>query len=302
MSQFPHPTFDEIGARLRAHRIGRALTPEDLAARLGISRAALYRAEKGNITKISLLNAIADELGISLPTLLGVGVEYVDNALSFFERMRQIEDGCDQIIGLFSPVSYLLTSSEYDRVLADVLTESVVSGSDASPMAGMIAQLLDILAERKRAYHNRRPLIASIVSSLDLARLLRNGLEGRTDLPADLINSRRRMALAEVRHIACMLREQPIGVQIGVAREPIPATSFQVVRKDSAATLTVSPFRLGQQPNIQIGVGMVTSAPEAVSLHESIARRLWDTSLKSTAAAEHVEALIEQFGIDSESN
>lgn len=283
--------FTEIGARLRAHRLGRSLTPEALADRLGISRAALYRAEKGEITKIEMLTAIANELNVSLPTLLGVGIEYVPNAIGFFERMRQIEEDCEQIVGLFSPISYLVTTSDYDRVLKEVLCESVPGDSHED-----VEGIMSILLERKRKYNLKRPLLASIISDADLARFMRDGLEGRTGLPADLVAQRRRLAVEEVRHIVDMLRDPEIGVQIGVAREPIPSTSFQIVRKAGKATLTVSPFRLGHSPNIRIGVGFITSAPEAIDLHEQIAHRLWDSSLKGGEAADHVEALIRQYG------
>lgn len=283
--------FAEIGARLKAHRLGQGIAPETLAERLGISRAALYRAEKGEIAKIEMLTAIAQELNISLPTLLGVGIEYVPNAVAFFERMRQIEEDCDQIVGLFSPVSYLVTTDDYDRVLRTVLQESLPE--DAAQEA---ARIMPILMERKRKYKLKRPLLASIISDADLVRFMQDGLEGRAGLPPDLIAERRRMAVAEVRHIVDMLREPDIGVQIGVAREPIPSTSFQIVRKAGQATLTVSPFRLGHNPNIRIGVGFITTAPEAIELHEGIAKRLWDSALKGGAAADHLEGLIAQHG------
>ena len=90
--------FAEIGARLRAYRLGKGISPEDLADRIGISRAALYRAEKGEIRKIDTLTSIADVLKVSLPSLMGVGVEYVSTAVAFFERMRQLEEECQQII------------------------------------------------------------------------------------------------------------------------------------------------------------------------------------------------------------
>ena len=301
MNQRPHVlralpnSFDEIGARLRAHRIGRGFSPQALAGRLGISRAALYRVEKGEISKIDMLTAIAHELGVSLPSLLGVGMEYIDNALTFFERMRQLEDEADQIIGVFSPVSYLLTSPRYDAVLREVLIEAAALGPDGEERGENIGPLLDILLQRKESFLRRRPLIASIISSVELERFLRHGIEGRPDLPEETLRARRAMALDEVRHIAGLLREQAIGVQIGVAREPIPATSFQITRRRDAATLAISPFRLGHQPNIRIGVGMITAAPEAIALHDDIARRLWDSSLKSTEAADLIEGLIETY-------
>lgn len=296
----PSQTFAEIGARLRAHRIGRGLSPEALADRLGISRAALYRAEKGEIAKIEMLNAIAGELDVSLPTLLGVGVEYVPTATGFFERMRQIEAEAEQIIGLFSPVSYLLTSEEYDAVLAEVLRESASHGPEADAAGAAIGPLLAILRQRKETFRRRRPLIASIISSVDLERFLLAGLAGRNDLDAAAVAARRRRALAETRHIAALMRDQAIGVQIGLAQEPIPSTSFQIVRRQGRAVLTISPFRLGQQPNIRIGVGLITAAPEALALHEGIAERLWTGALKGAEAAAEVERLIARFGIGRE--
>lgn len=285
-------TFKDIGARLKAYRLGRNLTPEELAARLNISRAALYRAEKGGIAKIDMLTAIADELQISLPSLLGVGIEYVDNALSFFERMRQIEEDCDQIIGLFSPISYLVTTERYDQVLHDVLRESTQDENGEN-----IARILSVIKARKQKFKQARPLLASIISDADIRKFLREGLQGSADLDTRTRDLRRHMALEEVRHIVDMLRNPDIGVQIGVAREPIPSTSFQIVRKAGRSVLTISPFRLGHDPNIRVGVGMITSAPEALELHEGIAERLWATSLKGREAAEHIENLIARDGI-----
>ena len=61
--------LSDIGARLRAFRIGRGISSEVLAQKLSISRAALYRAEKGEIRKIETLTNIAEVLGVSLPSL-----------------------------------------------------------------------------------------------------------------------------------------------------------------------------------------------------------------------------------------
>ncbi|MCL7466653.1 helix-turn-helix transcriptional regulator [Phaeovulum sp. NW3] len=290
MKETARTSFEEIGARLRAHRLGMGLSPDALADRIGISRAALYRAEKGGIAKVDMLTAIARELNVSLPTLLGVGIEYIPNAVAFFERMRQIEEGAEQIIGLFSPVSYLLTTRAYDRALAEVFAESVPATRQAEA-----TKILEILAQRKDTFHRRKPSLASIISASEIERFLRSGLEGRTDLPPAQVVARRSVALAEVRHVISLLRNPEIGVQLGVSSEPFPSTSFQIVRGAGAATLTVSPFRLGHNPNITVGVGFISSAPEAVELHEGIARNLWDSSMRGAEAAEQLEHLIERY-------
>jgi hypothetical protein len=48
--------------------------------------------------------------------------------------------------------------------------------------------------------------------------------------------------------------------------------------------LALSPFRLGEEPNIRVGVAMITSAPEALALHEKMAKDLWRRALKGAAA------------------
>ncbi len=290
--------FSDIGARLRAYRLGKGLTPDALAKKLGVSRAALYRAEKGEIRKIETLTRVADELGISLPSLMGVGVEYVSTATAFFERMRQLEEGCQQVIGLFSPISYLLTSDEYDTVLRQVLKESIPEGTDPDGEASQaIDTMVEILQARKKTFRLRRPLIVSLVSSADLEPFLLHGLVGRHDLPEETVRQRRRMARHEAEYIVGLIRDQPIGIQIGIVREQVPATSFQIFRQTNRSVLAISPYRLGEQPNVRLGVALITSAPEAMSLHEEIASRLWSEALKGADAVAHLEATIAKYGI-----
>lgn len=288
--------FNDIGARLRAYRIAKDLSPDVLAKNLGISRAALYRAEKGQIRKVDMLVSIADVLGVSLPSLMGVGVEYVGSAIAFFERMRQLELESEQIIGMFGPVSYLLTSDEYDGVLRQVLSEVSV-GEHQAENARTVDILLEILMARKANFRLRRPLIASLIASADLERFLLHGVIGRHDLPPELVHERRKQARHEAEAIVDLLRDQPIGVQVGIVREPVPATSFQIFRQKDRSILAISPFRLGEQPNVRVGVGLITSAPEALSLHEEIAARLWTNSLKGSDAMAYMEDLIERYGV-----
>ena len=107
--------FDDIGNRLKAFRLGSGLSAEEVAKRIGISRTALYRFEKGEVVKIETLEKLAELLRVSLPTLLGVGVEYIASAVTYFERMRQIEETAEHIIVLAGPLSYLLASDAFKR-------------------------------------------------------------------------------------------------------------------------------------------------------------------------------------------
>ena len=117
--------FDDIGNRLKAFRLGSGLTAEEIAKRIGTSRTALYRFEKGEVAKIETLEKLAELLDVSVPTLLGVGVEYVASAVSFFERLRQIEEASEHITVLAGPVSLLLASDAFDDTLEAVLIESI---------------------------------------------------------------------------------------------------------------------------------------------------------------------------------
>src|ERR1700734_3863063 len=117
--------FDDIRNRLKASRLGSGLSADEIATRLGISRTALYRFEKGELAKIETLEKLADLLGVSVPTLLGVGVEYVASAVAYFERMRQIEETAEHVIVLAGPISYVLASDAFDRALSEILRESV---------------------------------------------------------------------------------------------------------------------------------------------------------------------------------
>jgi transcriptional regulator with XRE-family HTH domain len=125
--------FDDIGNRLKAFRLGSGLSADEIAGRLSISRTALYRFEKGELAKIETLEKLSELLGVSVPTLLGVGVEYVGSSVAYFERMRQIEETSEHIIVLAGPISYLLASDAFDRTLADVLRENIPETYEAAP-------------------------------------------------------------------------------------------------------------------------------------------------------------------------
>src|SRR3974390_1676723 len=109
--------FDDIGNRLKAFRLGSGLSADDIARRLGISRTALYRFEKGELAKIETLERLAELLNVSMPTLLGVGIEYIASAVSYFERMRQIEETAEHIVVLSGPISFLLASEKFAATL-----------------------------------------------------------------------------------------------------------------------------------------------------------------------------------------
>ena len=287
--------FDDIGDRLKAFRMASGMNADEIAAKIGISRAALYRYEKGEVAKIDTLERFAELLGVSVPTLLGVGVEYVSSAVAFFERMRQIEETVEHIVVLFGPVSYLLTSDSYDSILEQVLVESVPDSLDNRDRAvEEVGEIMAILRDRKETYRRRQPSIVSLIAESELDRFLRNGLVGRPDLPARTRRRRRRLAAEEVERAVQIMEEEPIGVQIGIVRDTLPHASFQIFRQPDRPVLAVSPFRLGEQPNVRVGVAMITSAPEAITLHEATAEDLWSRALKGREAAAFTRSVIKK--------
>ena len=287
--------FDDIGNRLKAFRLGSGLAAEEIAQQLGISRTALYRFEKGEVAKIETLENLAALLQVSVPTLLGVGVEYIASAVSYFERMRQIEETAEHIIVLAGPISYVLASDAFDHALGEVLRESVpeIDNSDRALFA--IDELMEVLRQRKETYRRRQPAIVNLISAAEMERFLRNGLVGRLDLPQKLRQQRRALARAEAEHFTALMENEPIGVQIGIVLDTLPHTSFQIFRQPDRQILALSPFRLGEEPNIRVGVAMITSAPEALALHEKMARELWTSALKGPAAVRFMRAMMEKL-------
>src|SRR5580698_5449105 len=290
--------FDDIGNRLKAFRLGSGLSAEEIAQKLGISRTALYRFEKGEVAKIETLEKLAELLEVSVPTLLGVGVEYVASAISYFERMRQIEETAEHVIVLAGPISYVLASDSFDRVLGDVLRESVPDGIATRARGSharartQIDELMTVPRARKETYRNRRPAVVNLIAAAEMQRFLRNGMVGRHDLPAAVRAERQVLARAEAEHFIALMENEPIGVQIGIVQDTLPHTSFQIFRQPDRQILALSPFRLGEEPNIRVGMAMITSAPEALALHEKMARDLWASALKGPAAVQHMRAMM----------
>lgn len=285
--------YDEIGQRLRAFRLGSGLSADEVADRLGISRTALYRFEKGELAKIETLERLSELLQVSLPTLLGVGVEYISSAVAYFERVRQLEETAEHMVVLSGPISFLLGSENFEMTLEQVLRESIPDDlSNRSKALADVERIMEILHERKRTYRTRRTPIVNLISAMQIQPFLNNGLVGRVNLTERQKAMRREMARAEIEHFASVIEEESIGVQIGLVTDSLPHTGFQIFRRRAGDTLIISPFRLGEQPNIRVGVAMATSAPEALATHENVVKEVWRTAIKGQAAANYLRKLV----------
>ena len=92
------------------------------------------------------------------------------------------------------------------------------------------------------------------------------------------------------------MENEPIGVQIGIVRDTLPHTSFQIFRQPDRQILALVPFRLGEEPNIRVGVAMITSAPEALALHEKMARSCGPARSKAPPRCASCAAMMEKVG------
>ncbi len=287
--------YDDIGHRLKAFRLGSGLSAEEVARQAGISRTALYRSERGELVKLDTLEKLADLLGVSITTLLGVGIEYIASAVSYFERVRQIEETAEHITVIAGPISFLLASPAFERTLDVTLRESVPEDlADRDRVFGDIDRIMAILRERKVNYQSRQPSIVNLMSALEIDRYVRNGMVGRHDLPEEIRRERRARAREEMAHFASVIEEEAIGIQIGIVPETLPHTGFQIFRQPSRQVLTISPFRLGEHPNVRVGVAMITSAPEALALHRKTFNEMWKRSMKSGAALRFLRDLLDR--------
>lgn len=289
--------YDEIGNRLKAYRLGSDLSADEIAQQLGISRTALYRFEKGELAKIETLERLAELLGVSIPTLLGVGIEYIPSAVTYFERMRQIEEASDQLMVLSGPISFLLASDNFEATLEEVLTENVTKNVVNRERAlSDVPKIIEILRERKSTYRRRRPTIVNLMSAMEIERFLHHGLIGRSGLPEDVIMRRKALARAEIEHFIKLLEDPPIGVQVGIVTDTLPHSGFQIFRQPDSKILVLSPFRLGSEPNVRVGVAMITSASDALAFHEAAIDEMWGRALKGQIAANLVRHLLANKG------
>ena len=286
--------FTEIGQQLRAYRLESGLRAEEIAARLGVSRAALYRYEKGEVIKLDTIKRLAELLKISPLSLLGIGVEYYNRPIGYFERLRQIEETADQVLMMSGPICYLTTSEAYDSALAEVFDEVAErSSNERIAMRSNAEQVMAILAARKRMYVQRRPGIIAMVSVSGVQRLLEFGVAGLATLPERLRRLCRQVAAGEVANMATMMETEPMGLQFGLIAGADPSSAFQILRARDRVTLAVNPFSTDQHPSAQTGVAMITGADEAIAAHQRVAEANWRDAIKGPAAAARIRQLLD---------
>ena len=283
--------YQAIGERLRAFRIGRQMNADQIADKLGISRAAVYRLEMGKIVKLETLERLADLLRVSMSSLLGSDTEYFDNALGYFERMRQLEARSTSIVSYFDPFSYLLTTAGYPELFKTMLAEARPSGfTDAQ--ASMEAQILQILDESKSTFSRHRFQVQSLVSLRQIERYLHIGLVGRLDLPPSVRMERALLARREIENLIEIIDSASTQPNIFLIDEALPSATFQIFEQPQSSYVAVSPYRLGELPNLHVGIASVTSSSEAVQMYKQMAQGLLQRACSGPAARLQLQALL----------
>ncbi|WP_375739450.1 helix-turn-helix domain-containing protein [Pseudomonas boanensis] len=283
--------YTAIGERLRAYRIGRQLNADQVAEKLDISRAAVYRLERGTIVKLDTLERMADLLKVPVNSLLGSETEYFENALGYFERMRQLEAKSFKVVSYFDPFSYLLTSPQYSEYFVTMLEEAkprYFSKKDED----MQQQILDILDERKQTFSKQNFEVHSIISLRQIERFLHIGLVGKLDLPSSLRMERALQARREVEYLIDRIGEENSKLNIYLIDELLPNMTFQIFHQKSACYVAVSPYRLGELPNIHCGIASVTASVEAVEMYKNMANELLERSVSGKRAKQQLTALL----------
>jgi transcriptional regulator with XRE-family HTH domain len=284
-----------MGERLRAYRIGASMTAEQVAEHLDISRAAVYRMEKGEIVKIETIERLAALLDVSLASLLGVEIEYYPNALGYFERMRQLEQNSVRILSHFEPISFLLTSDDYAIHLKEMLIEATPDNADSTEKLKQIEEVLALLEERKANFDRQRQPIVSLIGMREIEQFVHFGLIGRLSLPQTVKAKRVRAARKEVEHIASIMENEPMGIQIGLVDDNMPSVTFQIFQGIDRTHVAVSPFRLGELPNIRTGIATVTAGPDAVNLYQRMIGQLWQGAYKGATGAKALRDLLRRM-------
>ena len=287
--------LNEIGQQLRAYRLETGMRADEIAAKLGVSRAALYRYEKGEVIKLDTVQRLAELLKISPLSLLGIGVEYYSRGIGFFERLRQVEESADQILQLGPAFCQLVTSEAYDALRTDAMLELVEQDKDPKAARLLCDQVLEIQAARRHSYRDRRPGIIAILPEQAIRHVLENGVCPGLPLRPETRARCRDVARIEIAAVVDVLETEPMGLQFSLLPGvSVPPTCF-VMRQRDRATLAINPFACDTRFDEPGGIAMVTSAPEAVAAHQKVAEASWRESLKGAAAAQKLRALLAEY-------
>jgi hypothetical protein len=98
----------------------------------------------------------------------------------------------------------------------------------------------------------------------------------------------------EVMHIIELIESDPVGIQIGIVSDNVPNENFQIFEEAGKAHVAVSPFRLGEMPNIRSGIATITTSPDAINMYRGLIQQLWAGASKGKDGAALLRELLER--------
>jgi hypothetical protein len=98
--------------------------------------------------------------------------------------------------------------------------------------------------------------------------------------------------VTEAQYLASQIEQAPLGVQIGLLQEPAPLSKAVIYRSRERAHVVGNPFAVDAHPAWGLGVVSITSADDAVAIHQRVAESCWKQARKGMAAAQRLRILI----------
>jgi transcriptional regulator with XRE-family HTH domain len=290
--------FEEIGEQLRAYRLESGLKADEIAARLGISRAALYRYEKGEVIKLDTVRRLAEMLQVSPLALLGIGVDYFSRITAFLERLRHIEEEADSQLQFGGALCFALANDGLYQVLRGLWVEAANLAPDRVAARSAADQCLTLLAQRRLILEQRRPSIIAMLSEAAIRHFLEDGICAGLPLSERSRAEARAAAVTEAENLANQIEQAPLGVQIGLLQEPEPLNLATIYRGRDRAFVVGNPFPVDAHPAWAQGIVSVTSAEDALAIHQRVAETCWRQARKGMAAAQRLRILIAEANPD----
>ena len=194
-----------------------------------------------------------------------------------------------QLGGAFS---FALTSEGFPQILRSLWLEAANMAPDRAAARSAVDQCLNLLAQRRLILEQRRPSIIAMLSETALRQFLTDGICAGLPLAERSRAEARAAAVTEAENLANQMEQAPLGVQIGLLSEPEPINHALILRSRERGFVVGNPFPADAHPAWAQGIVSVTSADDALGVHQRVAEACWRQARKGMAAAQRLRILI----------
>ncbi len=74
--------------------------------------------------------------------------------------------------------------------------------------------------------------------------------------------------------------------------EALPSATFQIFEQKNTSYVAVSPYRLGELPNLHVGIASVTSSAQAVDMYKAMSTDLLSRAYSGRDAMRKLQQLL----------